>query len=126
MGRGPLGWRPRRVIWGMKYVIAGLDPAIHLHKVSFANEALSEGGWVRGSSPRTTVHCRRQSILQFGASSFETHRYAMLLRIRSWTLMMRSLTLMLRSAAAPRDSNHEATDAPSPRFPSEDEYYLCQ
>jgi hypothetical protein len=36
-----------------------------------------------------------------GASSFETHRFAMLLRIRSWTLMVRS--------ASSRVSNHEAT-----------------
>jgi hypothetical protein len=35
------------------------------------------------------------------ASSFETHRFAMLLR-------MRSQTPMVRSAATPRVSNHEA------------------
>src|ERR1700730_5329332 len=39
------------------------------------------------------------------ASSFETHRFAMLLR-------MRSETLMVRSAATPRVSNHQARWVP--------------
>src|ERR1700687_3215184 len=34
-----------------KYVIAGLDPAIHLLR----KESPFEEGWVRGSSPRTTL-----------------------------------------------------------------------
>jgi hypothetical protein len=37
------------------------------------------------------------------ASPFETHRFAMLLR-------MRTETLMVRSAATPRVSNHEARE----------------
>jgi len=42
------------------------------------------------------------------ASSFETHRFAMLLRMRFQTLMARFQTLMVRSAPS-RVSNHEAS-----------------
>jgi hypothetical protein len=49
------------------------------------------------------------------ASSFETHRFAMLLRMRSSDLMegaIRSQTLMVRSASS-RVSNHDATGTPA-------------
>ncbi len=42
------------------------------------------------------------------AASFETHRFAMLLRMRSQTPMVRTETLMVRSAPS-RVSNHEAS-----------------
>jgi hypothetical protein len=43
------------------------------------------------------------------ASSFETHRFAMLLRMRS-SSWMRCQTLMVRSRALGGVSNHEATE----------------
>jgi len=43
------------------------------------------------------------------ASSFETHRFAMLLRMRSETLMVRSPTHMVKSRAFRGVSNHEAS-----------------
>jgi hypothetical protein len=43
------------------------------------------------------------------ASFFETHRFAMLLRMRSQTLMVRTQTLMVRSRALRGVSNHEAS-----------------
>jgi hypothetical protein len=44
------------------------------------------------------------------ASSIETHRFALLLGMRSETLTVRSQTLMVRSAPS-RVSNHEASGA---------------
>src|SRR6202035_917817 len=46
-------------------------------------------------------HSSTRALSSSVASSFETHRFAMLLR-------MRSETLMVRSAATPRVSNHQA------------------
>jgi hypothetical protein len=43
------------------------------------------------------------------ASSFETHRFAMLLRMRSSIVQDEISVLMVRSAATPRVSNHEST-----------------
>jgi hypothetical protein len=46
-------------------------------------------------------------MIRAAASSFETHRFAMLLRMRS-SSQDEVLTLMVRSVAKPRVSNHEA------------------